>query len=167
MKRALAASVLLLGGALMGCGSDDDGDGGSAGGDSGSGGSGTSTEEFCAAFEDFTSSLGTVDPSAPPADIIEKLKDEADKLGDVGTPEDIPDDAADGFELVLDAIDDLPDDASIEDLGTMEQDFTEDEQAKAEAFDTYLQETCPELGQGEAPESGGPSVSAPTLSPSS
>ena len=169
-----AATLILVAGGAVACGGDDnggsgnDGGGGSASSDSG----GTSVDDFCGAFEEFSSSLFEADTTDTAA-VIKVLKDEAGKLDDVGTPEDIPEDAEEGLDLVLGAIQDLPDDATLDDISALEDDFSEEDKAKADAFDTYLADTCPELGSGgdasspAAPESGDATPSeVPSESPS-
>ena len=52
----------------------------------------------------------------------------------------------DGLELTLDAIDDLPDDASAEDMASIDKDFSTDDKKKTDAFTAYLEKTCPDIG---------------------
>lgn len=150
MKIALAvASLVLVAGGAAACGSDDDsGDGGDAGSDKG-----TSKEDFCAAFQSFYDDLQSV--TGEEEDLGKILKDAADKIEDAGTPDDIPDDAEDGLEITLDAIDELPDDASAEDIAGLESDLSEADQKKVDAFSDYLDETCPDIGGGGEDSSGG------------
>ena len=106
MKLGLvAAGLVLVAGGAVGCG--DDGGGGSAD-DS------TSKEDFCAAFQAFEDDLK--DMTGQEANLGEILKKGAQRIEDVGAPEDIPDDAKDGLQLTLDALLDLPDDATVEDM---------------------------------------------------
>lgn len=190
MKRALVAAslVLAMGGALVGCGSDDDSDSASSdtsssatASDSASASDDTSasasddsssaassgegdatTTAFCQAFVDFGTALGTVDPSAAPADIISEIKSEAEKLGDVDLPAGIPADAKSGFEATIGAIDDLPDDATLEDLGNLESGLSTQQQADAKTFNSYLETTCPQLSSGASSDD---SASSTTVAP--
>lgn len=142
----LAASLVLVAGAAAGCGGDSDS--GSDDADSGSNNdSGASVEEFCGAFQDFYDDLTSV--TGTEENLGKILKDAADQIEDAGTPDDIPDDAKEGLEVVLDQIDDLPDDASAEDISGLNSSLSEDEQAKSEAFTEYLNETCPDIGGGD------------------
>ena len=94
-------------------------------------------------------------------DLGEILKKAAKKIEDVGTPEDIPDDAKDGLEVTLDAIEDLPDDASAEDMAGLESELSEDDKKKIDAFSDYLDKTCPDVGCGElSPAAVGPNARA-------
>jgi hypothetical protein len=137
----LTASLVLVAGGAVACGGDSDSGGGAK--DSG-GGDAASVEDFCAAFQgfydDLTSITGTED------NLGEILKNAAKKIEDAGTPEDIPDDAKEGLELVLDQIDELPDDATADDISGLEGDLTEEEQKKSDAFTEYLNKTCPDIG---------------------
>ena len=151
----LAASLVLVAGGAVGCG--DDGGGGSAKGDDDSG---ASTEDFCGAFQAFADDL--TDVTGEEENLGEILKKAAKRIEDVGTPKDIPDDAKEGLQLTLDAIADLPDDASAEDMSTLEDEFSEADKAKTDAFSKYLEETCPDLGDGESETDSGAESSDPS-----
>ena len=139
MKHALlAASLVLVAGSTAACG------GGGAPTDA-------STADFCGVFEDFYEVVGELGAEAENSELIEALKDTGQDLEEVGTPEDISDEARAGFELTVKTIEELDDDATEEDLDNLEEDFSEEEKAQSEAFDEYLSETCDEP-TGEAPE---------------
>ena len=121
-----------------------------------------STEDFCGAFKAFADDLADV--TGTEENLGEILKKAAKRIEDVGTPEGIPDDAEEGLQLTLDAILDLPDDASVEDMARLEGEFSEADKEKTDAFSAYLEETCPELGgSGESDSDCG---SDPSESPS-
>ena len=141
----LAASLVLVAGAAAGCGGDSDSDGDR--GADGGGDSGASIEDFCGAFQDFYDDLTSV--TGTEENLGEILKDAASQIEDAGTPDDIPDDAKEGLEIVLDQIDALPDDASAEDISGLNESLSEDEQAKSDAFTEYLNKTCPDIGGGD------------------
>ena len=65
---------------------------------------------------------------------------------------DIPADAKEGLKLTFDAIHDLPDDASAEDMAGMDADFSDAEQKKVDAFSDYLEKTCPDVGDSSEPD---------------
>ncbi len=109
--------------------------------------SGASVEDFCGAFQDFYDDLTSV--TGEEDNLGKILKDAASQIEDAGTPDDIPDDAKEGLEIVLDQIDDLPDDASAEDISGLNGSLSEDEQAKSDAFTEYLNKTCPDIGGGD------------------
>lgn len=140
----IAGLALVLGG-LAGCGSSDSG-GGSEGGDSAGMPTTASTEEFCANFENLAADLAKLDPTADAASAITALQDAADQMASTGTPEGIPDDARRGLEVTLQAIEDLPEDATAEDISGMETSLSADDKADAKAFDTYLTSECGDLG---------------------
>ena len=138
MKLGLAAATLILvAGGAVGCGGDDGGDGGS---DEKT----ASKADFCGAFQDFYDDLQGI--TGEEDNLGEILKKAAKRIEDVGTPEGISDDAKEGLQLTLDAIDDLPDDATAEDMGTIEDDFSAEEKKKTDAFTDYLEKTCPDIG---------------------
>lgn len=127
----VAASLVLVAGGATACSSS------------------ASKEDFCNGYEDFIQAL----IEAEGENYGEKLKDAASDFEDVGTPDDIPDDAKEGLEIVMDRIQEIDDDATPEDVQNLDQDLSEDEQKKADAFEEYLQKTCPDagasLGEGE------------------
>ena len=97
----LAASLVLVAGGAVACGDD----GGSGGGD---GADAPSAKEFCGALTDFRDDFADADPTKDLKAYIQTLKDAADRLENVGTPEDMPADAKDGFDLTVKKIKDLP-----------------------------------------------------------
>jgi hypothetical protein len=137
MKLALtAASLVLVAGGAVACGSDN-----------GGGSSKTaSKDDFCGAFEKFYQDLTAV--AEDEKNLSKVLKDAAKRIEDVGTPKDIPDDAKEGLQLTLDAIDDLPDDATAADIAELDSKFSDAEKKKTDAFSDYLDKTCPDIGQG-------------------
>jgi hypothetical protein len=138
MKLALAAaSLVLVAGGAAGCG--DDGGGGSSD-------KTASTKDFCGAFQSFYDDLTSV--ADDDKNLGKVLKDAAKKIRDVGTPKGIPGDAKDGLEITLDAIDELPDDASAEDISKLDSKFSDDDKKKTDAFSSYLDKTCPDIGTG-------------------
>ena len=139
----LAASLVLVAGGAVGCGDDDGSGGGGSKADAAA-----STEDFCGAFQAFADDL--TDLTGDEDNLGEILKKAAKRIEDVGTPEDIPDDAKEGLQLTLDAIGDLPDDASPDELDALEDEFSDADQKKADAFDDYLEKTCPDLGTGDS-----------------
>ena len=145
MRKALfAASLALVAGTTMACGGSD----GSSDDAPDSAPEAASVEEFCGAFDEFITTVAGMS-GADTSVQLEALKDFASEWEDIGTPEDISDDARAGWELTVDAIQDLPDDATQEDLAAVEEDFSEEQDKQADAFEEYLTETCP--GPSEAP----------------
>jgi len=137
----LLGGVLLAAPGLVSCGGDD---GDEPGGDKSGSSEKVSVEEFCGAAEKFENTFTETDTTNLPEGVA-ALKGAAQELKDVGTPEDIPDDAREGLELTLDKLLALPDDADETDLMEM-LDFDEDERAKSMAFEDYLDGTCPYRG---------------------
>jgi hypothetical protein len=155
LKRSLAtgAAVVIAGLSLVACGSDDDG-GGGGGGDAGDSPDNASTEDFCKVFTDVTSDLSGGGSADEQADAAHEV---ADKFSDVGTPEDMPEDARNGFEVFIgfladvdsddieafDEADPTDDDAFADALG-----IDKDEVADVTAFFTYAATACvPDIGE--------------------
>ncbi len=141
MKLGLvAASLILVAGGAVGCG-DDGGGGGVLPGNNA-----PSTEEFCGALKDFQDDFSEADPTKDLKGYIQALKDAADKLEEVGTPDNMPDDAKEGFDLTVKTIKDLDDDATLEDLSKI-GDVSDDDQKKIDALDKYIDKECPDLNE--------------------
>jgi hypothetical protein len=115
--------------------------------DGGSGdGSETSVDDFCAAyFSLFSGGMSTIDPQAPAQQqtvaMTEALRVWAGKLKDVGTPDEMPDEAREGYDLIVSAAADLPPGAA-HNLADLGDDFTEHEMGATEAFEEYATQNC-------------------------
>ncbi len=89
-----------------------------------------SEEDFCAAYEEVNAESGLS---------FGEGKKVFEGLVDVGTPEDILDEAREGFELLVDIVDEADtEDESLEAL----EDLDKAEQEKLGAFVTYAEGTC-------------------------
>ena len=137
-RLAVSATVLLVGAAVSACGG-----GGSGAPDD------ASEKDFCqtqtSLLEDLMTDMS--DPQLPSdEDMAKAVKDWGKKIEEVGTPEDISDDARKGFERVVEMANDIdPADFSIEKLEELEQggaDASEKAQKQAQAFTDYLTEKC-------------------------
>ena len=121
MRGALVgAGVVLVAGVLTGCG------GGSGAPDD------ASEKDFCDGFQKLGES----------GDDFDKSKDAFKDLEDTGTPDDMPDDAREGFELIIDIADEAD---SSKDAEKKVADLSKDEQKKVEAFSTYTVKKCMDL----------------------
>jgi hypothetical protein len=140
MKRALlVASLVLIAGTTVGCG--DDGPPTDA-----------SKADFCGVFDDMLTQLGDLDDDADPAEAVKALKKAGDQLAEVGTPEDMPEDARDGYQLILDEIEKLDEDASRDDVSSLGEDVSSTEEKSMDAYEKYLGDTCADELSGADPE---------------
>ncbi len=144
MRRSLgvASATTMLGISLSAC------SGGT--GVAGIGGSpeDASVDDFCQAYTSLQDSiLEDLDPSASPEDQAQRavglLQDWTSRLEEVGTPSDIPDEARQGYELIIETASDLPTDAAPSDISGLESQFSDAQNEAADAFGTYATETCP------------------------
>jgi hypothetical protein len=161
MKRmSLIAALLLVLGLVAGCGGSDSSDAGSA--DDGGSASGpptdASVEEFCGTFLDLIEQASQAGSDISDADAIGLAKDAADRLSEVGTPEDMPEDARRAFETAIEKIRSIPDDATQKEMDAIAADLTEDQQADLQALTAYVTKTC--MGQGSPTESASPAPSS-------
>jgi hypothetical protein len=139
-RLAATTVVLLLGAATSACG------GGSGGGAP----TDASEKDFCQTQSSLLTDLMPADMSNPelPSDeeMAKAVQDWAKKIEDVGTPEDISDDARKGFEAIVAQANDIDAaDFSIEKLEELEaggRDASAEARKQAAAFETYLTETC-------------------------
>lgn len=129
---AVAAMALTLG-TLAGCGGDD---GGSSAPDN------ASQDDFCESYATLFTEIMAQAMSDDPTVAVKAIKEWAANMEDVGTPEDMPDEARDGFEVFIDAARDLPDDATLEDLEGLGDDLSESDQEAGDAFGDWATETC-------------------------
>jgi len=106
-----------------------------------------SADDFCEAYN----ATSSTDEDASDSEKVDEAHDQADKLIEVGTPEDIDDDAREGFEILVDAVADIEED-DVDNINNAEseEDFrdaigaSEDDFEKVVAFLTYAGEACAE-----------------------
>ena len=137
-RLSLTSAVLLVGAVTTACG--------------GGGGAPTdaSEKDFCDTQSSLLGDLlpdDMTNPEVPTNDEMAKaVKDWGKELEEVGTPEDIPEDARAGFEAVVKQTKEIDaSDFSIEKLEELEQggaDASEKAQKQAQAFTDYLTEKC-------------------------
>lgn len=129
-RGAAAGSLVLLASMATACGGGDDG---------ASTPDDASSDDFCSTYSDILSGIG--DQEEPDAGAI---KDFADQLAEVGTPENISEDGREGFEIFIDTINDLPDDASAAEIEDFDPDISDEDDAKVDAFFEYTATECAE-----------------------
>ncbi|QZY29246.1 hypothetical protein [Nocardioides coralli] len=141
--RSRAAGLVLLAGLLTGCGGEggQDGQGGQAAPDD------ATQEEFCDAYAGLFSNFGEMDPNDTSAG-IRAFQDWAEEMEQVGTPEDIPEDARRGFEVMLDSIAEIDPEASEEELNRLGEDLSPGDQESGNAFVTWATQECPDAMKG-------------------
>lgn len=138
MKTALTIAGLALAvSGLAGCG-DDDSDAGGLPRDA-------SSDDFCSAFRTFAADIEEFALDADGSAAVEAMQGFSDDIREVGVPESATDEEVEGLELTLDAIDDLDEDASMEEVSSLDEDFSEADSDKAKAFGDYLDEECGDI----------------------
>lgn len=156
MKLALAPLALLVGLSLAACGSDDSGSSADAG-------SGTSSDAPAAAdagadpgaFCDAITASATLQDGAD----VAALRDDLEASG---IPAEAGADAEAGLGVFIDLLGEVDEDATAQDLATMEEPkLSQEEQGQVDAMVTYATETCAAGagGNAETPESPSPSPS--------
>lgn len=116
------AALLLVVGTSAACG----------GSDAGSAPDNASKEDFCEAYVGFYE----LEDDATGKD----LHDYADELEDTGTPDDMSDEEREGFEVYIDAINDVDEDEKVEDMD--DPDVSKSDEEKGKAFSEYANEKC-------------------------
>lgn len=129
-----AAGLLLVAAAVGGCS-----DGGSGGADNNE----SSVADFCSALDKFRDEVSAAD-STDLAAYIRTLKAAAEEVDGVGVPHDMPAEAEQGFDLTIERIQDLAEDATQDDVAQL-GDVTDEEQKKLDALDDYIKTACPDL----------------------
>ncbi|RYC04173.1 hypothetical protein [Nocardioides zhouii] len=140
-RLSLITVALLVGAATSACG------GGGAGGGAPTD---ASEKDFCQTQSSLLTDLMPADMSNPELPSDEKMakavQDWAKKIEEVGTPEDISDDARQGFETIVAQANEIDAaDFSIEKLEELEaggKDASAEAKKQADAFEKYLTETC-------------------------
>lgn len=110
-----------------------------------------SVADFCAATqgnandEEFTEAFTNEDWDK----ITELLKEQVENIEEVGTPEDISDEEREGFEIQIEAANDLSADdlekAFTEEEDPFEADLSDEDKEKVEAYNAYESETCADV----------------------
>ena len=130
-RRAAAVSApLLLALSLTACGGDD----------ASGAPEDASSEEFCKVFLDQETDIDSDDADAQ----LEAAQSVADKLSEVGTPADFTDEEREGFELLIEFINDL-DANDVEEFTNADDPsevLDEDDAAKVTAFTAASAEAC-------------------------
>jgi hypothetical protein len=123
-KLLVATGVLMLAGALAACGNDASG--------SSAGGAGSPTKASKSSFCKTFTELG--------ADVTPK--EAADQLSKVGTPSSIDSGARHGFEVLVDHLRNLPDNAKDSDLTAMAKGLKAGDEADVVSFLTFYADEC-------------------------
>ena len=138
MKVALTvAGLALVITGLSGCGGSD----GSEGSDA-EPAAAASEEDFCANYQSFSDEAEALGDDPDPADMVTVARAFLEDMTETGTPEDMPDDAREGLQRVLDSIKGLPDDATVDDFQALGEGMSDQELKESQAFDAYVEETC-------------------------
>jgi hypothetical protein len=88
-----------------------------------------SVEDFCTAY----AKVATLEDG-------QAIKDWSEEMAEIGTPEGIGDEEREGFVILVDAANDVDEDADVSDLEG--KDLSDDEEAAVTAFATYGTTTC-------------------------
>lgn len=139
-RLTMTTAALLVGAVTSACG----------GGGGGGAPSDASEGDFCDTQSSLLEDLLPDDLTNPEVPTNEEMaavvKDWGQRLEEVGTPEDIPDDARQGFEAVIQQANEIDaSDFSIDKLEELEQggkDASAEAKAQASAFSDYLTEKC-------------------------
>ena len=144
--RLAAAGLVLVAAAVAGC----------SGPSGGEGGADSTTARFCSALEEFRGSVDAAD-SDDIAAYVATLTDAAADVAAVGVPDDMPAEARRGFDLTIDRIEALADDATQDDVARL-GDVTAEEQRSLDALEDYIDAACP----APSPSPGGSTSASPS-----
>ncbi|WP_372730082.1 hypothetical protein [Nocardioides sp.] len=147
----ILAATLLVAGLGAGCGSDEKKSEETA--------DAPTTAEFCTAYNSLFESIEAGEQPTD-AEAVAALKSWAAELESTGAPEDMPEDAQAGREIVVETIESLDDDATTEDIQAVGSDLSAEDEKSSTAFGAYAQKTCTEIP-------GDPSETDPETDPES
>jgi len=135
----LTVSLMLVGTSAAGCGGGAPTD--------------ASKEEFCTSLTSLASKLGPL-AEASQKEALASIKAWATDLEKVGTPEEMPDEARAGFELMIEEVAALDEDDTTEDFQKLDDEMSASEKEATAAFEKYSADTCGgmELETPELPE---------------
>ena len=115
----------------------------------GSGGAPTdaSPKAFCDAQGSLMSDIAaSADKMPKPEDLAKSIQSWADKIEEVGTPDDMSEEARAGFEATIDQARDIEaDDLKADNLDNLGEELSGDAKKEAEAFTSYVGEKCGNL----------------------
>lgn len=139
--RAIATSawfVVVI--SLSACGGSD-ATGAPSSGASDSASASAAKSDFCTAYTGLFASL--TQAGGDQLQAIAVLKKWAADMEIVGPPDDMPQDARRGFELLINTAKDIDDDATLEELTNLGESFDADQRKDGDAFSAWATEQCP------------------------
>ena len=106
-----------------------------------------SDKDFCEGQSSLMQDLASSGEKAPePAELAELIQDWADEVEEIGTPEDIPEDARAGFETTIEQARDISaEDLEADNLDKLGEELSGDAEKQAEAFNRYVGDTCGDI----------------------
>ncbi|QBX55364.1 hypothetical protein EXE58_07790 [Nocardioides seonyuensis] len=140
---ALPLVGVLLAATAVACGGSDDAP------------TNASDKDFCEGQSSLMQDLATSAQKTPePTELAELIQDWADEVEEIGTPDDIPEDARAGFETTLEQARDISaEDLEQDNLDKLGEDLSGEAEKQAEAFNRYVGETCGDVfGDLDLPE---------------
>lgn len=123
----LAASLALVAAGVSSCGGDAP--------------TKAAEEDFCEAFTSLFADVPD-SPDVDEADAVQAFRDWGERLEEVGTPEDMGEQARAGFERTLEVVRDLDEGVTLADFDSLGEDLPAQAQEQVEAFDAYAFDTC-------------------------
>lgn len=124
----IAATLVLVGGTAAGCGGGAPAD--------------ASEKDFCDSYNSLFKDLTGLDADSDDKEIVVKIKAWGEKMEEIGTPEEMPEEAREGFDTTVALIKDLDEESTQEDFAKIDDDLSEDEKAQVDAFDKFTTDTC-------------------------
>ncbi|WP_110240354.1 hypothetical protein [Nocardioides gilvus] len=125
----LAATLLIVGVALVGCGADEEEPEPSA------------QDKFCAAYRDFYEQSSR-DPGASDTEVVSRMKEFAATLDDLEPPEEMSGEAKKGMAIWIEMIGDLPDDASQDDVVSLNTELSKKESSRLRSYNDFGNVVC-------------------------
>ncbi|HXH80874.1 hypothetical protein [Nocardioides sp.] len=132
----LTASLVLVGASAVGCGM-------------GGPPSDASEKEFCTAVN---SLFDDIDLAEEPSqkETVAAVKKWGKEMEKVGTPKGLSDEGRKGFEVMVEEMAKIEDDATAKELEEIDKDLSKSDNEAVDVFDDYMTETC-SLEEPEAP----------------
>lgn len=108
----------------------------------------TSLEQYCEAYEEYFQERASLGSQASDAEVVASMKGWATQLGELDAPEEMPEDARAGMRRWRQLMGELADDATQQDVLTLEQEMSQEETAQVQAFFSFNGTHCLRGGAG-------------------
>lgn len=143
----LAAGLVLAVGLLAGCSGSDGSDGEAAAEQQQAPPTDAAQQDFCDTYAGLFTNLAQMDPQDARSG-VEAVRTWAGEMEEVGTPAGIPAEARQGFEVMVETLQEIDADATEEELAELGDQLGQGDRESGQAFLEYATTECPDAMKG-------------------